>query len=145
MRPPPRQQKRFKRYLERGIPFEKLQSLILDDDPPDLQEDHVASRQHDRDLVAPVSRKAHVPRLERNRDASRINRQNQPDPVERVMWSLRSTAVFLELLAEAMWRWSNDLETTLTDSNGRLMEGRSLHESGDQEPRSASSYTNKKR
>ena len=145
MKPPPWQQKRFKRYLERGIPFEKLQSLILDDDPQDFQEDHVASRQHDRELVAPVSRKAHVPRLERNREAACINRKYQLDPIQRVMWALRSTAVFLELLAEAMWRWSNDLETTLTDLDARLMEGRSRHESGDQEPRSASSYTTKRR
>lgn len=114
MKRPPRWQKRFKRYLERGIPPDKLQSLILDEDPPlDLEEDHVASRQHDRELVAPVTRNAHVPRLERNRDAACINRKYQSNSVKRVMWALRSTAVFLELLAEAMWRWSDSLERSL--------------------------------
>jgi hypothetical protein len=29
------------------------------------------------------------------------------------MWALRSTAVFLELLAEAMWKWSDLLEKEL--------------------------------
>jgi hypothetical protein len=97
--------------LDRGIPPENLQSLILDEDPfPFLQEDHVASRQHDQELVAPVSAKAHVRRLERNRDAASIKRKFQSNPRTRVMWALRSTAVFLELLAEAMWRWSDLLE-----------------------------------
>ena len=102
---------RFKRYLDRGISSENLQSLVLDEDPsPVLQEDHVACRQHDQELVAPVSAKAHVRRLERNRDAACISRKFQTNPLKRVMWALRSTAVFLELLAEAMWRWSDLLE-----------------------------------
>ena len=102
---------RLRRYLDRGIPPEHLQSLILDEDPsPVLQEDHVAGRQHDQELVAPVSTKAHLRRLERNRHAARINRKFQTNPLEWVKWALRSTAVFLELLAEAMWRWSDLLE-----------------------------------
>jgi len=114
MKRPSRRQKRFKRYQDRGIPPEKLQSLIPDEDPrSDLQEDHVASRQHDRDLVAPVSRQAHVSRLERNRNTACVNRKYQSNPVKRVMWALRSTAVFLELLAEALWRWADILEKSL--------------------------------
>jgi len=93
---------RFERYLDEGIPLTKLQSLIL-------EEDHTASRQHDLNLVAPVSRKAHQ-RLERNRNAAGIERAKQSRSTKRVMWALRSTAVFLELLAEAMWQWSNLLE-----------------------------------
>jgi hypothetical protein len=105
------QQVRFKKYVERGIPLESLQSLVFDESPfPILQEDHVASRQHDSELVAPVSCKVHVPRLERNRDAAGINRKHESSRIKRVMWALRSTAVFLELLAEAMWRWSDLLE-----------------------------------
>jgi hypothetical protein len=94
---------RFKRYMDKGIPLSKLQSLIL-------EEDHTASRQHDLDLVAPVSRKAHQ-RLERNRNAARIERAKQSNSTRRVMWALRSTAVFLELLAEALWRWSEELQS----------------------------------
>ena len=113
MKRPSRRQKQFKRYQDRGILPEKLQSLILDEAPPsNLQEDHVASRQHDRELIAPASPKGHQ-RLERNRDAACINRKYQSNPVKRVMWALRSTAVFLELLAEAMWRWADDLEESL--------------------------------
>jgi hypothetical protein len=92
---------KFQRYIEHGISPEKLQSL--------LEEDHVASRQHDSELVAPVSKLAHE-RVERNRWAAGIDRKRQSDPQKRVMWALRSTAVFLELLAEAMWHWSELLE-----------------------------------
>jgi len=113
MKRPPLQQKRFKRYLERGIPIEDIQSLILEDDPPsDLQEDHVASRQHDRDLVAPVSRNAHQ-RLERNRRAAGVRRQRETSLVKRTIQRLRSSAVFKELEAEAMTRWADDLEKHL--------------------------------
>jgi hypothetical protein len=92
---------KFQRYIEHGIPLEKLQSL--------LEEDHVASRQHDSELVAPVSKLAHE-RVERNRWAAGIDRKRQSNPLKQVMWALRSTAVFLQLLAEAMWGWSNLLE-----------------------------------
>lgn len=111
MNPPRQKRQRFRRYLERGIQPENLQSLVFDENPsPILQEEHVGSREHDAELIAPVSRKVHVPRLERNRDAARINRKHQSSSEKRVMWALRSTAVFLELLAEAMWRWSDLLE-----------------------------------
>ncbi len=102
MKRPRRTHIRFERYLDEGIPLNRLQSLIL-------EEDHVGSYQHDSELVAPVSRKAHQ-RLERNRNAARIERAKQSSSTKRVMWALRSTAVFLELLAEAMWKWSNLLD-----------------------------------
>ena len=115
MKIPRRSRKRFGRYLERGIPLGNLQSLIPDDGDSSsaLQEEHAASYQHDRELVAPVSGKTHISRLERNRNAARISREYQSDPNKRVMWALRSAAVFLELLAEAMWRWSDLLEKEL--------------------------------
>jgi hypothetical protein len=116
MKGPSRQQKRFKQYNDRGVPIEDLQSLILDDDPPsDLQEDHVASRQHDRDLIAPVSYKAHQ-RVERNRRAAGVRRQREKSLVKRTIQRLRSSAVFKELEAEAMARWADDLEKHLQKS-----------------------------
>lgn len=76
----------------RGIPPENLQSLIPDEDPsPDLQEDHVASRQHDQELVAPVSAKAHVRRLERNRDSAGIKRKFQSTQARHVGLTVHSS------------------------------------------------------
>ncbi|HZR63961.1 MAG TPA: hypothetical protein VFA85_02380 [Terriglobales bacterium] len=113
MKPARRKNKRLERYLERGIKPPDLQSLVLDDDPlSGLQEDHVASRQHDSKLVAPVTPKAHQ-RLERNRNAAGVSRKYEKNLVKRTIQRLRSSAVFDELQAEAKWRWAEDLELSI--------------------------------
>lgn len=110
---PPPTRRRFKRYIERGLKPHELQSLIpSEDDRPILEEDHVASRQHDPELVAPVCKKGHR-RLERNRDAAKVSRKYEPNVVKRTIQRLKSSAVFKELEAEAMWRWAEDLELYL--------------------------------
>lgn len=113
MKLPRRRHKRFQRYLERGIQVGDLQSLILDEDASSiLQEDHVASHQHDSDFVAPVSVKAHQ-RLERNRTAAGVSRKHEKNVIKRTIQRLKSSAVFDELQAEAKWRWAEDLERDL--------------------------------
>ena len=110
MKLPRSQRRRFKRYLQRGIQPGDLQSLILDEDVPSiLQEDHVASRQHDSEFIAPVSVRAHQ-RLERNRTAAGIRRKYEKNVVKKTVQRLKSSAVFHELQAEANWRWAEDLE-----------------------------------
>ena len=115
--PPPRY-KKFKRYWERGIDPGELESLLLDEDPPSLEADHVASRRHDAELVAPVSPKGHK-RVERNRRAAGVSRKHQSNPVKRTIQRLRSSAVFKELEAEAMARWADELEASLEPLGGK--------------------------
>ena len=98
---------KLKRYREKGI--SNPPSLLGDTEDGDLEEEHVAGRNHDEQLVAPVSHKDQL-RVTRNREAALVSMKFENNPVKRVVLALKATSVFLELLSEAMWRWAESLE-----------------------------------
>jgi len=74
-----------------------------------LTEDHhVAGRNHDAKLTAPLCRAHHDQVTEDLRKAD-VDMRYTTHSVERVRRSLKATAVFLWMLAEALWRWAESL------------------------------------
>jgi hypothetical protein len=71
-----------------------------------IQLDHSAGQNHDDFLKAPLCVPCHamVTELRRRADA---DPRSQRTSVARVKYALKSTGVFLNLLAEAMFRWAN--------------------------------------
>jgi CRISPR/Cas system-associated protein Cas10 (large subunit of type III CRISPR-Cas system) len=73
-----------------------------------IQEHHVAGRNHDSELTAPLCTACHDQVTENLRCADVDMRYTQ-DSVERVRRALKATAIFLRMLAEALWRWAESL------------------------------------
>ena len=69
---------------------------------------HVAGRNHDPPLTAPLCQACHALATENLRRAS-VDMRFEADPIERVRKGLKATAVFLRMLAEALWRWAESL------------------------------------
>lgn len=97
----------LKRYRDKGIL--NPPSLLGDIEALDIEEEHVAGRKHDRDLVAPVSA-ADQKRVTRNREAAVISMSFERSRTKRIILALKATSVFLELLSEALWKWALSLE-----------------------------------
>jgi hypothetical protein len=74
----------------------------------EIEEHHVAGRNHDAELTVPLCQACHALVTENLRQAD-VDMRSTPDSVERVRRSLRATAVFLRMLAEALWRWAESL------------------------------------
>ena len=97
----------LKRYRDKGIL--NPPSLLGDLEAVDIEEEHVAGRNHDVNLVAPVSVNNHR-RVTRNREAAGIRRRPEKDRTKQVAHALKSLSVFLELLSESVWKWAEQLE-----------------------------------
>jgi CRISPR/Cas system-associated protein Cas10 (large subunit of type III CRISPR-Cas system) len=69
---------------------------------------HVAGRNFDAELTGPLCKACHAQVTENLRRAN-VDMRYTPDSVERVRRSLKATAVFLRMLAEALWRWAESL------------------------------------
>ncbi len=74
-----------------------------------LERHHVAGRNHDGELVAPLCQACHAQVTENSRRAD-IDMRYEPNSAERVRKALKATAVFLRMLAEALWRWAELLK-----------------------------------
>lgn len=98
---------RLGRYRDKGIL--NPPSLLGDIEVEGIEVEHTAGRNHDRNLVAPVSVKEHR-RLTRNREAAGVNMRYEPNHNKRVALALKSLSVFLELLSESVWKWAEWLE-----------------------------------
>jgi hypothetical protein len=98
---------KLKRYRDKGLlnPV----ALLGDLDAVDIEEEHVAGRNHDRNLVAPVSHEGQLT-VTRNREAAEIGRSFEKNRTKLVALALKSLSVFLELLSESTWKWAEILE-----------------------------------
>jgi hypothetical protein len=76
-----------------------------------IELDHTAGQNHDDFLKAPLCIACHamVTELRRRADA---DMSFQTSATKRVKCALKATAVFLKLLAEAMFRWADLLAST---------------------------------
>ncbi len=70
-----------------------------------IQLDHSAGQNHDDFLKAPLCVPCHAMVTEFRRRAD-ADPRNQQRSVMRVKYALKSTAVFLSMLADAMFRWA---------------------------------------
>jgi hypothetical protein len=75
-----------------------------------LEQHHVAGRNHDGEFVAPLCRACHAQVTENLRRAD-VDMRYESNSVERVGQALKATAVFLHMLAEALWRWAEWLKS----------------------------------
>ncbi len=75
-----------------------------------LEQHHVAGRNQDAELVAPLCEACHAQATENLRRAD-IDMRYEPNSAERVRKALKATAVFLHMLAEALWRWAEWLKS----------------------------------
>jgi hypothetical protein len=73
-----------------------------------VQKHHVAGRSHDAELTAALCIACHDQVTENLRRAD-VDMRYTRDPAERVRRALRATAVFLQMLAEALFRWAESL------------------------------------
>jgi hypothetical protein len=73
-----------------------------------IEKHHVAGGRHDPELTAPLCIACHAHITESLRRAD-VDMRHTPDPAERVRRALKATAIFLRMLAEALWRWADTL------------------------------------
>jgi hypothetical protein len=76
----------------------------------DLEWHHVAGRNHDPELVAPLCQACHAQVTEKLRRAE-VDMRYEPNSAKRVRIVLKATAVFLHMLADALWRWAEWLKS----------------------------------
>lgn len=74
----------------------------------DIEKHHVAGRNHDPELMVPLCTACHDQVTENLRRAD-VDMRRTPDSVKRVRSALEATAVFLAMLADALWRWAESL------------------------------------
>ena len=70
-----------------------------------IELDHTAGQNHDEFLKAPLCIPCHAMVTEFRRRAGAEMRR-APNSIQRVKCALKATAVFLKLLADAMFRWA---------------------------------------
>jgi hypothetical protein len=73
-----------------------------------IEKHHVAGRNHDPELTAPLCLACHAQVTENLRQGG-VDMRYTRDSVERVQRALKATAVFLAMLAKALWRWAESL------------------------------------
>jgi hypothetical protein len=73
-----------------------------------IEKHHVAGRNQDPDLTAPLCQACHAHATE-NLRCGDVDMRYTKDSVERVRRALKATSVFLRMLAEALWRWAESL------------------------------------
>jgi hypothetical protein len=74
-----------------------------------IEQHHVAGQNHDADFTAPLCPACHAQVTENLRRAD-VDMRRTPNADERVRRALKATAVFLWMLAEALWRWAESLK-----------------------------------
>jgi len=72
---------------------------------------HIAGKAHDRQLTGPLCQAHHDLATENLRRAD-VDMRATTNPVERVRRALKATAVFLWMLAPALWRFAELLNPT---------------------------------
>ena len=75
-----------------------------------IEQHHVAGKNHDPPLTTPLCQACHALATENLRRAD-VDMRYEPHSVERVRKALKATAVFLRMLAEALWRWAETLNS----------------------------------
>jgi hypothetical protein len=73
-----------------------------------IEKHHVAGRNHDPELNAPLCVACHA-RVTEDLRRGDVDMRYTRDSVERVRIALKATAVFMRMLAEALWRWAECL------------------------------------
>lgn len=73
-----------------------------------IEQHHVAGKNHDPPLTTPLCQACHAVATENLRRAD-VSMRYEANRVERVRKALEATAVFLTMLAEALWRWAESL------------------------------------
>lgn len=73
-----------------------------------MEEHHVAGRRHDPTLTAPLCQACHALATENLRTAD-VEMRSTTNSVERIRRALKAAAVFLQMLAKALWRWAESL------------------------------------
>ena len=114
---PIRRAARLQRALEQSL--KKLPCPLC------VELDHSAGRNHDSELTFEMCRVHHSDVTESRRQAD-VSMRYESDPVKRVALALRATSVFLQALADALWRWSellNPTEPSLHRSNDTRAQG----------------------
>lgn len=74
-----------------------------------IEQHHVAGRNHDPELTVPLCLACHAQATE-NLLRADVDMRRAPNSEERVRRALKATAVFLWMLAEALWRWAESLK-----------------------------------
>jgi len=97
-----------------------------------IERHHPTGKNHDPPFTVPLCQACHALATE-NLLRAGVSMRRAKDSVECVRSSLQGSAVFLEMLAEAMWRWSESLkqstdqdraeEFTYNKSRGRTHKG----------------------
>ncbi len=92
--------------------FRRSQRPPTESCPFCIEEDHTAGRNHDSELIFKLCQYHHRLVTQKRMDAG-ADMQFQSNPVKRVIFALKATAVFLRELANAMERWVKLLEKSL--------------------------------
>jgi hypothetical protein len=74
-----------------------------------IEKHHVAGRNQDREFTVPLCQACHAQATEMLQRAD-VDMRYTPNSIERVRRALKATAVFLSMLAEALWRWAESLD-----------------------------------
>jgi hypothetical protein len=98
----------IRRALRQGRRLERRPTRFC---PFCIELDHSAGRQHDPWLKFPVCKRHHA-EITENRLQADVSMMYQSDPIERVRHALEATSIFTEMLAKAMWRWSELLKNS---------------------------------
>jgi hypothetical protein len=99
---PIRTARRNSRRLEKG------QCLFCRECGAPIEGDHVAGRNHDAHLIAPLCCSCHAAVTENRRRAG-ADMRLQNTSSKRVKHALKAASVFLHMLADAMRKWSDGL------------------------------------
>jgi hypothetical protein len=73
-----------------------------------IEQHHVAGQNHDSEFTTPLCQVCHAQATENLRRAD-IDMRCASESGERLRRALKATAVFLRMLAEALWRWAESL------------------------------------
>lgn len=76
-----------------------------------IEQHHVAGQNHDSEFTTPLCQVCHAQATENLRRAD-IDMRCAPESGERLRRALRATAVFLRMLAEALWHWAESFTNT---------------------------------
>ena len=76
-----------------------------------IEQHHVAGRAQDSEFTTPLCQVCHAQATENLRRAD-IDMRCAPESGERLRRALKATAVFLRMLAEALWRWAESFTNT---------------------------------
>jgi hypothetical protein len=80
-----------------------------------IEQHHVAGQNLDSELTTPLCQACHAQATENLRRAD-VDMRCAPNSSERLRRTLKATAVFLRMLAEALWRWAESFTGSDTES-----------------------------